>query len=176
MATDPVQLALLPLRATWHAGEFALGQAAACVRLVTRLVSPSRDETAKPFVVPKPPHRRTRPAVRDASRRPAPARAARPAPRPTPPGPTVEVPTPAPAPIVEQSADAGMEDGAGAEVHVDQPWEGYSKLKAAEVRQAVAGQDGAAVLGAVRLYEATHRNRRTVLEAVDRRLAELATG
>ena len=92
------------------------------------------------------------------------------------PAPVVEAPTPTPAPVVEEVADAGAEDGAGAEVHVDPPWKGYSRLKADDVRQAVAGEASTAVVAAARLYESTHRNRRTVLEAVDQRLAELSTG
>ena len=53
---------------------------------------------------------------------------------------------------------------------MDEPWEGYSRMRAPEIQRALADAEPAA-LGAVRLYESTHRGRRSVLEAVDRRLA-----
>jgi hypothetical protein len=71
---------------------------------------------------------------------------------------------------VAEFAEPGAEDGAGAEIHVDEPWEGYARMRAPEIQRALADAQPAA-LAAVRLYESAHRGRRSVLEAVDRRLA-----
>lgn len=106
-----------------------------------------------------------------------PARAARPRPvRPAPapaPAPAAE-PEPAhvdrDAVVVAESADAGAADGAGAQLRVDQPWSGYDSLKAKDVVAQLATAD-AATLAVARLYESTHRERRTVLAEIDRRLA-----
>lgn len=102
----------------------------------------------------------------------------------TPPPPASEAPpAPAPAPdaepehvdreavVVAEFADAGAEDGPGAELHVDEPWDGYDDLTAKDVIAQLADA-GAARLAVVRLYESTHRNRVTVLAEIDRRLAD----
>jgi len=72
--------------------------------------------------------------------------------------------------VVAESADAGAADGAGAEIHVDEPWDGYGQLTAKDITAQLATADPA-TLAVVRLYESSHRNRRTVLAAIDRRLA-----
>lgn len=72
--------------------------------------------------------------------------------------------------VVVESADRGAEDGAGAEVTVAEPWDGYDAMKAKDVTEHLATADRA-TLAIVRLYESTHRRRRTVLAEVDRRLA-----
>jgi hypothetical protein len=66
--------------------------------------------------------------------------------------------------VVAEVADQGAEEGAGAQVTVAEPWEGYSRMKAADVidRLAVATPEEIAV---VQLYERTHRRRKTVVEA-----------
>jgi hypothetical protein len=71
--------------------------------------------------------------------------------------------------LVRESAEPGAEDGAGAAVTVMEPWNGYSHMNAREVI-ARARQANRAELAAVRLYEARHRSRQTVLAAVDRQL------
>lgn len=72
--------------------------------------------------------------------------------------------------LVAESADAGAEDGAGPQIRIGEPWEGYGKLTAKEVndRLAVASPESLAI---ARMYEAAHRNRITVLREIDRRLA-----
>jgi hypothetical protein len=74
-----------------------------------------------------------------------------------------------PAVLVGSFADAGAEDGAGASVEVDEPWEGYAQMNAHEVihRLTGASADEAAV---VELYERSHGKRKTVLAAAERRL------
>ena len=71
--------------------------------------------------------------------------------------------------LVEEVADPGAQDGAGAQVRVDAPWEGYDRLAAKEVIDRLSGAD-AAELAAVELYELSGRQRKSVLEAVQREL------
>ena len=56
--------------------------------------------------------------------------------------------------------------GVGAEVHVDEPWEGYDAMTAREVLDRLVGADEA-TLAVVRLYETANRNRATVLRATE---------
>jgi hypothetical protein len=71
--------------------------------------------------------------------------------------------------LVEEVAEPGAEDGAGAEVHVEEPWEGYRRMRAKEVI-ARLGNASAAELTAVRLYESGNQGRQTVLSAVEHSL------
>src|SRR3954471_3661097 len=66
--------------------------------------------------------------------------------------------------VLAEVADPAAEDGAGAQVSVAEPWEGYRQMKAADVidRIAAATPEEIAV---VQLYESMHRRRKTVLEA-----------
>ncbi|MFP5361622.1 MAG: hypothetical protein ACLGI5_02705 [Thermoleophilia bacterium] len=104
--------------------------------------------------------------------------AARPAAAPAPAAPIAPIaPAEPPAPIhvereavvVAESADAGAADGAGAELRIPEPWDGYGRLKAKDVTAQLATADPA-TLAVVRLYESSHRKRRTVLAEIDRRL------
>jgi hypothetical protein len=70
---------------------------------------------------------------------------------------------------VGEFADPGAKDGAGAQLHVEEPWSGYRKLRAPEVIDRIAAEPEAA-LTVVLLYERAHRARRTVLEAARREL------
>jgi hypothetical protein len=72
--------------------------------------------------------------------------------------------------LVAESADPEAADGVRTDLHVAEPWEGYRGSTAKEVIAELAGRS-AAELAVVRLYESTHRARRTVLEAADRELA-----
>jgi hypothetical protein len=76
--------------------------------------------------------------------------------------------------LVREEAEPGAEDGAGAQLTVTEPWNGYARMSARDVI-ARARQADAAELAAVRLYESRHRSRQTVLAAVDRQL-KLASG
>ena len=71
--------------------------------------------------------------------------------------------------VVAESADAGAADGAGAQIRIDEPWDGYSRLNAKDVVAQLATADPA-TLAVVRLYETANRKRRTVLAEIDRRL------
>jgi outer membrane biosynthesis protein TonB len=116
---------------------------------------------------------------------PEPAASAEPRESPQPPAPETPEPpavTAEPAPkeeprhvseeatLVEEVAEPGAEDGAGAQVRVEEPWDGYRQMTAGDVVDRITGAD-AAVLAAVELYEVSARGRQTVLEAVRRELA-----
>jgi hypothetical protein len=106
----------------------------------------------------------------------APARPSRP-PRPDlrPAPPPDGAPTSAPVHVseepelVEEFAEPGAEQGAGAELHVDPPWDDYDRMNAKQVISRIASAD-AALLAAVQLYEGTHRRRQTILNAAQREL------
>lgn len=72
--------------------------------------------------------------------------------------------------LVAESADAETADGIHTDLHVQEPWDGYRKATAGEVIEALETCNPAQ-LAVVRLYESTHRARKTVLEAADRELA-----
>lgn len=72
--------------------------------------------------------------------------------------------------LVEEVAEPGAEDGAGAEVRVAEPWDGYREMAADDVIDRISGASSA-TLAAVELFELSHRSRKTVLTAVRRELA-----
>ena len=73
--------------------------------------------------------------------------------------------------LAAEFAEEGVEEGAGPQIVVDEPWDGYSGMKAPDIIRAL--QDaGSETLAAVQLYEQTHRRRRTVLDAAGRLLSE----
>src|SRR4051812_8933970 len=117
---------------------------------------------------------------------------------PSPPGPTVEEPPepppaatvarptaapppppaePPPAPahvdegatVVAEFAEDGAEDGAGAEIELAEPWEGYDRLHADELVDQLTGA-GSETLAAVLLYERSTRDRASVVDAADEQL------
>jgi hypothetical protein len=71
--------------------------------------------------------------------------------------------------VVEEVAEPGAEDGAGAQVRIAEPWDGYRELRAADVidRLAEASREE---LAAIELYELSSRKRRTVIAAARRQL------
>jgi len=71
--------------------------------------------------------------------------------------------------LVAESADPEAADSGTAEVHVDEPWDGYRHLKADDVIGRV-GVASAEELAVIELYERTHRGRKTVLAAVEKQL------
>ncbi len=70
--------------------------------------------------------------------------------------------------LVAEFAERGAENGAGANATVDEPWEGYAKMKADAI-VARLGEADLAELAVVELYEQTHGKRQTVLRAAERR-------
>lgn len=80
-----------------------------------------------------------------------------------PPDPTLERVTEE-AELVGESSDIGAEGGAGPEVTVAPPWPGYDRMRARDIVDRLAGSD-ADLAAAVRLYEASTKGRKTVLDA-----------
>jgi hypothetical protein len=71
--------------------------------------------------------------------------------------------------LVAEVAEEGAEDGAGAEVRVDEPWPGYNRMTAADIRERLSNEP-TEVAAAVSLYEAAGKGRSSVLEAAGRRM------
>lgn len=71
--------------------------------------------------------------------------------------------------LVEEFAEPGAEHGAGAQVTIAEPWDGYARMNAKDVIARVSDAN-AVELAAVQLYEAAHRSRETVMTAVAREL------
>ena len=71
--------------------------------------------------------------------------------------------------LVAEVAEEGAEEGVGPEVEIDEPWEGYAQMTAAEIRNRLTAAS-AELAAAVDLYERTRKSRRTVLEAAERAL------
>jgi hypothetical protein len=72
--------------------------------------------------------------------------------------------------LVEEVAEPGAEDGAGAQVTIAEPWNGYRELRAADVIERLASATPEE-LAAIELYELSSRNRRTVVAAAQRELS-----
>jgi hypothetical protein len=71
--------------------------------------------------------------------------------------------------LVAESADLGATETPGPEVRVDEPWSGYGRAKAADIVAALPGISREE-LTVAQLYEASHRGRKTVLQAIERQL------
>jgi hypothetical protein len=112
----------------------------------------------KPEVVPPPP---VPPAAAD-----GPAIAV------VPPPPGAKQVDDAPVPVAEFGGE-GAETAAGAQIHIDEPWDGYDGMTAAQIQKRLTKADRAAV-AAVSLYEGSKRGRRSVIGAADRRLRQLS--
>lgn len=130
--------------------ERGLSAAAAAARLVGRVAD--RRGAPPPETVWPPPEAQARSPVVV----PEPARV-----QPEPPEPVHVSEEPV---LVAEVAEDGAEDGAGPELRIDEPWDGYSSMTAAEIRRRLRQAD-AATVAAVRLYEAANKGRSTVLQA-----------
>jgi hypothetical protein len=73
--------------------------------------------------------------------------------------------------LVAEVADPCSADGAGAELHVAEPWAGYGAMKAGEVLDRLPVQDSAS-LSVLLLFERAHRARKSVIAAAERELAQ----
>jgi hypothetical protein len=135
--------------------EQGLSAAGAALRLVGRIVG--RDEAASTQTVCAPAE--SEPVVRE----PEPP-LVEPEPVAVEPEPVEPVHVSEEPVLVAEVAEAGAEDGAGAELSIEEPWEGYSAMSASEIRSRLRGAD-AATMAAVSLYEAANKGRSTVLRA-----------
>ncbi len=189
LITLPVRIGVRATRLWFRAVEETVSVTVSTTGRVIELVSHrgSNGAATRSAVAPTPaaparpaPAERQPPAER-------PARAARPAPEPPPvhrvpsredlPPSAQPAPPPPPEPahvseeptLVEEFADPGAEDGAGAQVRVDPPWDGYEHMSAKQVTSRLAGASPEE-LAAVQLFELTHRRRQTIMNAVEREL------
>jgi hypothetical protein len=71
--------------------------------------------------------------------------------------------------LVAEAAETGAEDGAGAEVAVDEPWPGYDEMSAPDIEDRLV-TEGAETAAAVSLYETSRKGRASVLEAASRKM------
>lgn len=165
LLTAPLTLVRAPVRLTLRAWEFGLSSAAEAARIGTELLDPDRG-------APPPDFARHTPDVEAH----------------TPAEPVVVVPAPADAPpsvpdqlipdhvdeepvLVAEVAEEGAEDGAGAELHVEAPWDSYDRMTAADIRDRLAAASPAEA-AAVELYESAGKSRRSVLDAAERALRQ----
>jgi hypothetical protein len=75
--------------------------------------------------------------------------------------------------VVAEFAEPGAEDGAGAQLDVQEPWAGYARMNASTIIARI-DQAGPAELALLELYEQTHKKRQTVLGAAAKRLRALS--
>lgn len=92
-----------------------------------------------------------------------------PPPEPEPPTPEEPVHVSEEPELVQELAEPGAEDGAGASVRIDEPWPGYARMTAKQVIERLTDAT-AAELAAVQLYESINRDRQTVRAAAERNL------
>ncbi len=186
LLTLPVTLVRVPI-------EFGFGAAKEAVKLAHGLVGGGGEETVVEEPRPAPKPRRRRPTRRSGNGRArttareasttssaapttaadAPAEAVD---EPAAPSPAAEPAPPAAAEpahvseepvLVAEAAETGAEDGAGAEVAVEEPWPGYDEMSASDIEDRLV-TEGAEAAAAVSLYEATRKGRAQVLEAATR--------
>ena len=157
LLTGVLSLAREPLRLTLRAWEFGLSTAAEAARLAAGLIE--SDRPGSPGVTPTPSARTT----------PTPPAAVTPSADAPPAVPDELVPdhVDEETVLVAEVAEEGAEEGAGPELHVDPPWDGYDEMTAADIRDRLAAAS-ATEAAAVELYEATRKSRRSVLEAAER--------
>lgn len=72
--------------------------------------------------------------------------------------------------LIAEFGGADAPDPAGAEIHVDPPWDGYDKLTAAQIGDRLVAADRE-LAAAVSLYEGMNRRRVSVMRAASRRLS-----
>jgi hypothetical protein len=182
LIAGPIQLGVTVVRGAVETG---LSVVRAAAGLVTRDPESDRYEAVYPAPTPRAPEEAANggapPAPPVAA--PAPAPVAEPAPpvaEPVEPAPPAPAPPPSEGHVSEEPvevaafAEPGAEDGPGPELDVEEPWDGYANQDAPTVVQLLStvGRESAA---AVELYESVHRQRRTVLEAAERRLTVLSS-
>jgi hypothetical protein len=174
LLTAPLTLVRAPVRLTLRAWEFGLSSAAEAARIGIGLLDPDRGAPPPDFA------RRSAPSQRETATEPEPdvldVAAAGSDGRPPDAPPSVpdelipdhvdEEPV-----LVAEVAEEGAEDGAGAELNVEAPWDGYDRMTAADIRDRLRAASPAEA-AAVELYESAGKSRRSVLDAADRALRQ----
>ena len=175
LLTAPLSLAREPLRVTLRVWEFGLATAAEATRIGAELLDPDSGELPPDVAEPWPPPK----AADYDNGRPAHAEVVD-EPRVTGAPHVTDAPPAVPDELipdhvdeepvlVAEAAEEGAAEGAGAELHVEPPWDGYDQMTAADICDRLAAATGAQA-AAVELYEASGRSRRSVLDAAERAL------
>lgn len=168
LITFPLRVTGLAVRASWRATEQALSLASDAAGFAIERLSPGPPERPSGSETLPPPGAPRVPATRSDPRAQRPFVPRAPERKPVAPAeePTHVSEEPE---LVESFAEPGAEDGAGAELHVQEPWDGYRGMNAREVAARLSSAS-AAVLAAVQLYESNTQGRQTVLAAVQRHM------
>jgi hypothetical protein len=166
LLTAPLTLVRAPIRVTLRAWGYGLSTAAEGARIGAELLEPGRgapleqrDNGAAPEVMP------AEPEVTPVEPEMTPVEPVA-VPDELVPDHVDEEPV-----LVAEVAEEGAQHGAGAELHVDAPWDGYDRMTAADIRDRLALATPAEA-AAVELYESTRRARRSVLDAAERALRD----
>src|SRR5829696_7935764 len=127
---------------------------------VTPLREGGRRVPAPPPAAPRPAARRARARVQEP-----------PQPPPAPPvTPEAVPPEPTPGEAARERASRReaetTSDSPGPQIRIDEPWAGYRKQPAGEIVQRLNGSDEA-TKAVVRLYESSHRKRKSILAATE---------
>jgi hypothetical protein len=191
LLTAPLTLVRAPVRLTLRAWEFGLSTAAEAARIGMELLDPDRGAPPPGFArrsAPSQPETATEPEV-------VVPETGYLAPEPGEAGPEPDVldvaaarsdggPPDAPPSVpdelipdhvdeepvlVAEVAEEGAEDGAGPELNVEAPWDGYDRMAAADIRDRLTAASPAEA-AAVELYESAGKSRRSVLDAAGRAL------
>lgn len=167
LLTGVLSLAREPARLTLRVWELGLSSAASVAKLGLELLDPERAGSPVPRYSPPPPADAANGrAPRPVDVQPAPSVADSP---PAVPDELIPDHVDEEVVLVAEVAEQGAEDGAGPEIRVDEPWDGYDEMTATEIRDRLSAAN-AVLAAAVDLYEATHKSRRTVIEAAERAL------
>jgi hypothetical protein len=135
-------------------------------------VMPEPTTTSPAPEAPPAPEARPAPEAPPAPRAaPAPASARPEPPKPEPPEPMPLEPSHVSTEpeLVRESAEPGAEDGAGAQIRIDEPWPGYRSLKARDIVSRLSSATREE-LAAVELFETAGANRSSVIGAARRAL------
>ena len=173
--TAPLTLVLAPVRIGLKVAEIGLSTSAEVARIAMELLNPDRG-MSRDFSTYRAPERPDYVAANGAA---APVTDAPPSIPDAPPSPP-DAPPSIPdelipdhvdeeTVLVAESAEEGAEDGAGAELTIEAPWDGYDQMTAADIRDRLSAAT-AVEAAAVELYESAGKNRRTVIDAAARAL------
>jgi hypothetical protein len=167
LLTGVVSLAREPIRLTLRAWELGLSSAAAAARMGLELLDQERAPLTAEQHRPPPAE-----PVRGNGAPAGPVDVAPPAPASSPPAvPDELIPDHVDEEIVlvAEVAEEGAEHGAGPELHVDRPWDGYDDMTAPQITDRLTAAT-VELAAAVELYESIGKSRRTVLDAAARAL------
>ena len=166
-----------PVRITLKAAEIGLSTAAEAARILTELLNPDRESSdfAEYRAATHPDYGAGNGGAPDVEYAPPAAAAVTDAPPAVPDAPPAVPDELIPdhvdeeVVLVAEVAEEGAEDGAGAELRVEAPWDGYDRMTAADIRDRLAAASPVEA-AAVELYESAGKNRRTVIDAASRAL------